>query len=88
MTPSREQIVQTVTEIVAKEFGQPVGVLTPDLDLTTIDGADSVRVLRSVAKIEQQYDIEFEDEDVFALKRIDDVVNVIEKELSAGGARP
>jgi acyl carrier protein len=85
MIVTREQIMQTVTEIVAKEFGQPAEALAPDLDLTTIEGADSVRVLRSVAKIEQRYDIELEDEDVFALKCIDDVVTVIEKEL--GGER-
>jgi acyl carrier protein len=81
MPSTRDQIVATVTEIVAGEFGQPAGALTPDLDLTTIEGADSVKVLRSVAKIEQRYDIELEDDDVFGLKRIDDVVNVIEKEL-------
>jgi acyl carrier protein len=78
---TRDDIVATVTAIVAKEFGQPVSALTPDLDLSTIEGADSVKVLRAVAKIEREYDIEFEDEDVFKLKRIDDVANVIEKTL-------
>ena len=59
----------------------------PGLRDSIVEGADSVKVLRSVAKIEQRYDIELEDDDVFGLKRIDDVVNVIEKELG-GRARP
>jgi acyl carrier protein len=85
MTSSqRDQIVRTVTEIVAREFGQPADALDPQQDLTKIEGADSVKVLRSVAKIEKEYDIELEDEDVFGLKRIDDVVNLIEKQLGGG----
>jgi len=84
-TYSRDEILTTVTQIVAAQFGTSPAQLTPDVDLRQIEGADSVKVLRSVAKIEQRYDIELEDEDVFSAKRLDDVVNVIEKTLARDG---
>jgi acyl carrier protein len=78
---TREEILPTVTEIVAKVFGLPIEELSPELDLRQIEGVDSVKVLRAVATIEQRYDIELEDEDVFTLKSIDDLTTVIEKTL-------
>jgi len=78
---TRDEILPTVTEIVAKVFGLPTQELSPELDLRQIEGVDSVKVLRAVATIEQRYDIELEDEDVFKLKSIDDLATVIEKTL-------
>jgi len=80
-THTRDEIVATVTRILAGELGRPADELSPDRDLSQVEGADSVKVLRSVAKIEREYDIELEDEDVFRLRTVDDVVNVIEKTL-------
>ncbi|MBA0052703.1 acyl carrier protein [Streptomyces sp. AJS327] len=84
MTEQREQILTTVTEIVAGEIGQSADSLTPETDLRSLEGADSVKVLRMVAKIEQRYDIELEDEDVFGLSTITEVVTVVEKALAEG----
>lgn len=80
---STEQIRATVTEIVAAEAKVPVEELTPQTDVTKLEGADSVKVLRMVAKIEQKYDIELEDEDVFGVTTIDQVVTVVEKAIAA-----
>ncbi|ABD13519.1 acyl carrier protein [Frankia casuarinae] len=77
MTPSRAEIVSTVTAILARELGMSADALTPDLDLRAVEGADSVKVLVMISRIERTYDIEIEDEDVFALSSINDVVRIV-----------
>lgn len=72
-----EEIIDTVTGLIAAELGRPAGQLAPDLDLTAVDGADSVKVLRAVARIERTYDIELEDEQVFGFKTIRDVATAV-----------
>ena len=42
------------------ELGESVG---PSTDLRNVPGADSVKMLRMVARIEREYDLELEDED-------------------------
>jgi acyl carrier protein len=77
-TVTLDSIIETLTALVASEFGQPASELAPDLDLSTVEGADSVKVLRVVAKIERAYDIELEDDEVFGLKTIRDVATAVE----------
>ena len=83
MTASLDTIVESVTDLVAQEFGVPRDSLTPELDLSTVEGADSVKVLRVVAKIERTYDIELEDDEVFGFKTITDVATSVESTLAA-----
>lgn len=80
-TITTESVIKTVTELIAKEFGVAEDTLAPDLDLTTI-GADSIKVLRAVAKIERVYDIELEDEQVFGFKTIRNVATMVEATLA------
>ncbi|WP_194837207.1 acyl carrier protein [Nocardia sp. XZ_19_369] len=79
-------ILRTVTEIAAAETGIAEADLRPDVDLRGMAGVDSVRVLRMVAKIERTYDIELEDEDVFGLSTLNDVVKVVDRTLSEAAA--
>lgn len=79
-------ILRTVTEIAATETGIAATDLRPDVDLRGMAGVDSVRVLRMVAKIERAYDIEMEDEDVFGLASLNDVVKVVERALQEAAA--
>ncbi|NKQ58661.1 acyl carrier protein [Amycolatopsis sp. K13G38] len=72
----------TVTEIVAAELGRPPESLRSDTDLRAVEGADSIKVLRMVAKIEQAYGIELEDDDIFGLTTIDQVVAVVGKAIA------
>lgn len=83
MTPSASEILSTVTGIVARELGTPAETLTPDLDLRTLQGADSMKVLVMISRIERTYDIEIEDEDVFSLASVNDVVRVVLATLAA-----
>ena len=65
-----DDITAVVTEIAAAELGVPAGSLRPDMDLRAIEGMDSVKVLRMIARIERVYDVELEDEVVFSLSTI------------------
>ncbi|HEY1824065.1 MAG TPA: acyl carrier protein [Trebonia sp.] len=78
-------IVTTVTEIAAIELGVPAASLSPDTDLREIEGMDSVKVLRMVAKIEQAYDVELEDEVVFSLSSIAGTTEAVRQALAGLG---
>lgn len=75
-------VATTVTEIVAAELGRAPETLRGDTDLRAVEGADSIKVLRMIAKIEQTYGIELEDDDIFGLATIDEVVAVVDKAVS------
>jgi acyl carrier protein len=71
------EITGAVVEIVADVLGVERTELGTDTDLRTVEGADSIKVLRIVAKIEQRYDVELEDEDVFGVSTIEQVADVV-----------
>ncbi|GHE79649.1 hypothetical protein GCM10017786_07010 [Amycolatopsis deserti] len=81
MTADAGTVADTVTEIVAAALGRDAAELTPDTDLRSVEGADSIKVLRIVAKLEQTYDIELEDDEIFGLRTIDEVVAVVGRAL-------
>jgi acyl carrier protein len=76
-----DDIIATVTEIAAAELGVPAASLQLDTDLRGIEGMDSVKVLRMIAKIEQAYDIELDDEVVFGLSSIAGTADAVRQAL-------
>jgi acyl carrier protein len=78
---SDDEITATVTEITAAELGVPASSLAPDSNLHEMVGADSVKVVRMIARVEQVYDIELDDEVVFTLRTITSTVRAIRKAL-------
>ena len=85
-TNTPDEILRTITAIAVAETGIAEAELRPDVDLRAMAGVDSVRVLRMVAKIERAYDIELEDEAVFSMATLDDVVAVVDSELRQAAA--
>ena len=73
----RQEIVEQVRQIAAEETGIPVEELSPELDLRKVEGVDSVKVLRVVARIERDYDIELSDEQVFSFASVADVADAV-----------
>ncbi|ABW13358.1 acyl carrier protein [Frankia sp. Mgl5] len=86
MSTTAEPVLVTVTQIVATELATTADAIDPDLDLRTVAGADSVKVLRMIARIERAYDIELDDEDVFTVTTVREVTDVVERALAAGAA--
>lgn len=76
-------ITATLTDIVASELGVAPTSIRPDSDLRAMEGADSVKVLRTIAKIEREYNVELEDEDVFGASTVAGIANVVHRALVA-----
>ncbi|AEH10238.1 MULTISPECIES: acyl carrier protein [Protofrankia] len=82
MSVTHEQIVAVVTDIVTGELGLAANSVAPATDLRSIEGADSVKVLRMISRIERHFDIELEDEDVFGISSVHDIALVVAKVLT------
>ncbi|EFL28106.1 phosphopantetheine-binding protein [Streptomyces himastatinicus ATCC 53653] len=78
-TTTVADITRTVTEVVAEILDRPVDALSPDADLRGVEGADSIKVVRIIAKIEQTFDIELEDDEIFGINTIGEVVALVER---------
>ena len=76
-------LTAAITGIVAAELGVAASSISPDSNLRTMEGADSVKVLRTVAKIERQYDVELDDEDVFGASTVAEIASVVHRALEA-----
>ena len=85
---SRQELVEQVRSVAAEETGIPVEELSPELDLSTAEGVDSVKVLRVVARIERDYDVELSDEQVFAFASVSDVADAVLEALRTADAAP
>ncbi|MDX8050929.1 acyl carrier protein [Lentzea sp. BCCO 10_0798] len=72
-----DDVIATVTKLVAAEFGLPENEIGADADLSSLEGSDSVKVLRTVAKLERTYDVELEDDQVFGLKTVRDAAQLV-----------
>jgi acyl carrier protein len=81
-TLDRADILTTVRGFVAEELATPAGDIGDDVPLKELAGADSVKMLRVVARIERCYDTEFEDEDVFTVRTLNELVDLV---MAAGG---
>lgn len=81
--PTHEQITASVTAIVAEVLAVPAAALSVDTDLREVEGADSIKVLRLIARIEREYDVELDDADVFDVSTITDVAGVVRKAVAA-----
>jgi len=79
---TREQIVSVTTEYLATELKIPVtGIGGTDV-LRELPGADSMKMLRVVSKLERRWDVEFDDEAIFAVKTVDELVLLVEKSVN------
>jgi acyl carrier protein len=86
MSVSTDELITEITGIVAEELGVAVEAVSPDTDLRAVEGADSVKVLRVVARIERAHDVELEDEEVFGASTVREVAEVVSRALSETAA--
>ena len=67
-----------VAATIARELKIDQAGLTPTLDLRTLPGIESIKVLRIISRVEQKYDVELEDEAVFRANSIQDIVDAVQ----------
>ncbi|WP_326950601.1 MULTISPECIES: acyl carrier protein [unclassified Amycolatopsis] len=76
---TREDIASVTAEYLAGELKIPTGEIAATDVLRDLPGADSMKMLRVVAKLERRWDVEFEDEEIFAVKTVDELVTLVRK---------
>jgi len=86
MPTMTDELIAEITGIVADELSIPASSLSADDDLRALEGADSVKMLRVIARIERIHDVELEDEDVFGTSTIREVAGLVHAGLTGAEA--
>lgn len=74
---SREQIAAVATEYLATELKISPAEIGQHDTLKDLPGADSIKLLRVVSKLERRWDVEFDDEAIFAAKSVDELADLV-----------
>jgi acyl carrier protein len=84
ITPTRAQVAVIVRELLGQELKIMPSDIPDDAVLKELPGADSVRLVRVVSRLERHWDREFEDERVFDLRNFDELVTLTLSYLADG----
>ena len=82
-TPSRTDIILTIQEILADIVEEPDLELTEASDADEVPDWDSVNHVKLILALEENYDIRFNPDEIGSLKKVGDLVDMIERALSA-----
>ena len=66
-------------ELIAEAINEPVDEVQPGIELVTLSGWDSMAVLLLMAEFDDQFDIVLDEEKINSLKRVDDILTVLEQ---------
>lgn len=87
MTDPDLTVSQQVRAVVAAELGCGTDMVSPEAALWDLSGLDSMKLVRIVNSLEKRCQVTLDDEDVYELESLPDLVQLIERELSARGAQ-
>jgi acyl carrier protein len=76
------QLFERVRGIAADVLQVPAAQLTPDSSTETVESWDSVHHLNLVLALEQEFDLQFEPEEMDQMHSISHIVNVLENKLN------
>lgn len=77
MRRSVEDVRATIVGFICDELKLPASQFGDSTNLRELPGAESLKILRVIARIERAFDIELEDEIVFRVERLDELVRVV-----------
>lgn len=72
-----EELKCTIRNLICEELKIGPDQVTPNAKLKELPGIESVKVLRIVAKVEQKYNIELDDNLVFRVTTIEELAQVV-----------
>lgn len=75
------QVFATVQRIASNLFQVPPGQIAPSSSPETIQTWDSVQQLNLVLALEQEFNVQFEPEELDQIHCIDDIVQLLEKKV-------
>lgn len=76
---TREQIEEKVKEIVVNQLGVSEEEVTTEASFLDDLRADSLDIVELIMALEEEFDIEFPDEDTEKVRTVKDVIDYIEK---------
>lgn len=83
---TRDQIALVTMQYLAAELRISTSEIGDTDLLRELPSADSMRMLRVVSKLEREFDVEFEDEAIFAAKTVDELITLVEQTVSGVAA--
>jgi acyl carrier protein len=81
---SLSAIEASICALLRAELGDPGATLAPETRVADL-GVSSIKILRVVAKLEKQYEIELDDDVIFDTETLRDLATVIAAGCSARG---
>jgi acyl carrier protein len=82
--PNQDQVAAVIRELLGHELKITPAEIGDDAVLKELPGADSVRLVRVVSRLERHWDTEFEDDQVFGLRTFDELVTLTLANLTDG----
>ena len=86
--PDRDAIRKTLIELMEADTGETYPDIDDSKNLRTELGLDSVDVVSVVSQVERQYRIRLTHQDLENLATVADLLNLLEKRLSAAAESP
>jgi acyl carrier protein len=83
-TPTRDEVAAVVRDLLSQELKIAPADIADDVVLKELPGADSVRLVRVVSRLERHWDEEFDDEQVFQLRTFDELVRLTLSNIADG----
>ena len=80
------ELRRSICEIISKELNIAPALLEKNVNLREIGSVDSINLVRVIARIEDQFDVELDDDVVFKVTTVDDLVNAVSA-LKENGSR-
>ncbi|GAA1964265.1 acyl carrier protein [Amycolatopsis minnesotensis] len=75
--PTREQVTDIARALLAAELKIGEAEIAGPSVLRELPGADSIHLLRVVSQLERQWDTEFDDDDIFSSRTLDELVDLV-----------
>jgi acyl carrier protein len=70
-------VLTFVCDVLCEDLALPRQAITPDDRLLDLPGADSVKLMHSVMRIEQHFGISLDDDDVYQLRTTRDLAELV-----------
>jgi acyl carrier protein len=85
--PDTAHIRETIVAFICDELRVSPEELSDATDLRELPGAESVKILRVVAKIERAFQIELDDEIVFRVESLGELVQAVASQTAQAAGR-
>ena len=81
-TMSRANLISKINEIAATTFTSDQFPLDEKTRLADIKGWNSIRQVDFIVKVEQNFSVKFSGKDIVSAKKLEDILNLVERYLS------